>query len=93
MPYILKADRDKYDESIAALSLNLQDAGDKCGDITYVLYRLVADVFDTNPCYQTIAEIRAALVGTLSEFDRRYAFPYEDKKIRLNGDVVLRRNK
>jgi hypothetical protein len=29
------------------------------------------------------------LAGVLSEFDRRYAFPYEDEKIRENGDVTV----
>jgi hypothetical protein len=29
------------------------------------------------------------LIGTLAEFDRRIAAPYEDKKIKENGDVDL----
>lgn len=90
MPYIKQGKRQNYDALINELSYMLKVYGDNtCGDVTYVLYKLVAQVFEDYPCYQRIAEVRAALIGTLSEFDRRYAFPYEDQKIKENGDVEI----
>jgi hypothetical protein len=37
--------------------------------------------------YQTINDILGALEGTKLEFYRRIAAPYEDQKIKENGDV------
>jgi len=37
--------------------------------------------------YQTINDIRGAVEGAKLEFERRVAFPYEDTKIKENGDV------
>ena len=87
MPYIKKKDRKLYDEKLDGLcsALEAQDYID--GHITYVLFKIMARWFFHNPAYKTIASIRGCLVGTLSELDRRYFFPYEDKKIRKNGDV------
>jgi len=37
--------------------------------------------------YQTINDIRGALSGAQAEFERRVAYPYEDAKKEINGDV------
>lgn len=37
--------------------------------------------------YQTINDIMGAFEGAKAEFYRRIASPYEDKKIKENGDV------
>ena len=89
MPYIKQEDRDEYDEFLNAHIEDLEEHDYPVGDVTYSVYKIVGRWFKNKPKYQTIAEIRGMLAGVLSEFDRRLAFPYEDKKIEENGDVDL----
>ena len=59
------------------------------GDLTFLFYKIALEYTATKGLkFQTIADVRAALASTLSEFDRRVGFPYEDKKIAENGDVL-----
>ena len=88
MPYIEKDDKWPYNQSLTHLISDLAEQGWKVGDVTYVVYCIVQHWFCDKPSYQVIAEVRGMLAGVLSEFDRRYAFDYEDKKIRDNGDVL-----
>jgi len=45
------------------------------------------DYYNQGPSYQTINDIIGALEGAKMEFYRRVVVPYEDKKIKDNGDV------
>jgi hypothetical protein len=89
MPYIKQEDRDGYDEFLNAHIEDLEENGFPAGDVTYSVYKIVTQWFKNKPKYQTICEIRGMLAGVLSEFDRRFAFHYEDGKIVENGDVSL----
>ncbi len=89
MPYIKQEDRDNYEAFLIAHIQDLEEEGFPVGDVTYSVYKIVGHWFLSNPGYAAIADIRGMLAGVLSEFDRRLAFPYEDKKIRENGDVDL----
>jgi hypothetical protein len=89
MPYIFQDDRQQYDADLDALDEGLDEYGYVSGHVTYVLYKLMARWFEKQPSYSTICKIRGCLIGTLAEFDRRIAAPYEDKKIKENGDVDL----
>jgi hypothetical protein len=89
MPYITQDDRTTYDESLDMLTADIEEAGHVSGHVTYILYMIVARWFKLEPSYNTICKIRGCLIGTLAEFDRRIAAPYEDKKIGENGDVDL----
>jgi hypothetical protein len=89
MPYIKKEDRENYDERLDDLCFALEEHGYPEGAVTYVLYMIVARWFKNQPGYTAISKIRGCLMGTLSEFDRRYAFEYEKDKINENGDVDL----
>lgn len=88
MPYINKDDRWPYNQSLTHIISDLAEQGWKVGDVTYVVYCIVQHWFCDKPGYQVIAEIEGMLGKVRSEFDRRYAFSYEDKKIRDNGDVL-----
>jgi hypothetical protein len=88
MPYIKQEDRDTYEAWLAALIEDLTEVDFPPGDVTYLMYRIVGHWFLHKPSYQSIDEVRGALVGVLSEFDRKFAFPYEDKKIKENGDIA-----
>lgn len=89
MPYITQDDRKLYEPELGVLNGSLEEQGHTSGHVTYILYLIVARWFKLEPSYNTIAKIRGCLIGTLAEFDRRIAAPYEDKKIRENGDVDL----
>ena len=89
MPYIKKDEKVDYNEDLKHLIADLAVQGWKVGDITYAMYVVVQHWFCDKPGYQAIAEIRGMLAGVLSEFDRQYAFPYEDRKKRENGDVMV----
>jgi hypothetical protein len=89
MPYITQDERPQYDVDLDTLDYGLDEYGYKSGHVTYVLYMIVARWFKRQPSYSTICKIRGCLIGTLAEFDRRIAAPYEDKKIKENGDVSL----
>ena len=89
MPYIAQDDRKGYDMELNTLNDTIEEQGHVSGHVTYILYMIVARWFQLEPSYNTIAKIRGCLIGTLAEFDRRIAAPYEDKKIKENGDVNL----
>jgi hypothetical protein len=90
MPYITQDDRQQYDADLDAIDEGLDEYGYISGHVTYVLYKIMARWFKKQPSYSTICKIRGCLIGTLAEFDRRIAAPYEDKKIKENGDVDLK---
>lgn len=60
----------------------------KAGDLAYVLSRMVDQyVAEKGLDYQTISDIQGALETTKQEFYRRFAAPYEDRKLEANGEV------
>ena len=89
MPYIERIRRPHYDQWLEELIEELAHRDFNPGDVTYVVYRIVLEWFNHARKYSTICSIRGMLTGVLSEFDRREAFFYEDKKIVENGDVKL----
>lgn len=89
MPYITLVEREVLDDEVDKLCVVLEEQGYNEGQVTYVLYKIVARWFKHIPKYKSIARIRGVLTGTMTEFDRRIAAPYEDEKIEDNGDVDL----
>jgi hypothetical protein len=81
MPYITQASRE----------LVLQhDKPRTPGELNFVLSLLVWEYFKHNgKNYQAINDVVGALEGAKLEFYRRVAAPYEDSKIKENGDVYL----
>ncbi len=58
------------------------------GELNYLITMLCKEYWDAHgPAYQTINDIVGALEGAKLEFYRRIAVPYEDTKIKQNGDV------
>ena len=87
MPYILQEDRDAYLIPLSAITNRLKDRDFPAGDLVYIFYFLAKETFRFYPRFDSINKIRGALSSALTEFDRRIAAPYEDKKIEENGDV------
>ena len=57
------------------------------GELNYQITEIIKDYATKNPGYQGINDILGALEGAKLEFYRRVAAPYEDTKIKENGDV------
>jgi hypothetical protein len=78
MPYIDPKDRD----------VNAAHYPHNAGELNYAITLLIRDYFRSNGGrYQQINDIIGALEGAKAEFYRRVVAPYEDIKIRENGDV------
>ena len=89
MPYIDKDTRSLFDNKIDMLLNTLCD-DDKFnpGELNYIIYRLLRGIVKRKGIRY---ELLNALAGVLEccgiEFQRRVVAPYEDKKIKENGDV------
>ena len=58
------------------------------GELNYMLTGACQDYFRNNGAnYQAINDVIGALEGCKLELYRRLAAPYEDEKIKANGDV------
>ena len=78
MPYI-KKDRRQTAESGGMKT---------CGELNYYITDLIClYMYEKGLSYQSINDVIGALEGAKTEFYRRVAEPYEDKKIEENGDV------
>ena len=78
MPYITE------DQQFNASAFGPKNAG----ELNYAFTMLIQQYIGpggTN--YQSINDVMGALEGAKLEFYRRIAAPYEDKKIKENGDV------
>lgn len=91
MPYIKEDKREKLDSCIDNLIKCLDPEKDLIidnilGDINYTFSRILGGLMGT-PSYNKIAMITGVLENIKQEFYRRVAQPYEDLKIRQNGDI------
>ncbi len=87
MPYITPERRALYDDAIAALSASITGESPD-GDLNYIITSLLDDwLFKRGLSYAAIADVVKVLETAKLEFYRRVAAPYEDEKIRANGDV------
>jgi len=87
MPYIKKEDREFYDEIINELAeiiskrnVELQD-----GDMNYIITSLIKKIYPVK--YKDINRAVGMMECVKQEYYHRVAGPYEDTKIKENGDV------
>lgn len=80
MPYIEKADR-------AALRPDSDIFADDPGALNFQITCLIDNYLAGSMNYRGINDVLGALEGAKLELYRRIAAPYEDTKIRDNGDV------
>ena len=58
------------------------------GELNYIITKICLKYLEDNGLrYQTINDIMGSLEGAKAEFYRRVVAPYEDEKIKENGDV------
>lgn len=80
MPYIAQSHR--------AHLINEPHDVRSTGELNYMITCVIAEFLRRNgTSYATINNIMGALEGAKLEFYRRIAAPYEDQKIKENGDV------
>ena len=85
MPYIKKELRDAFKMiHQSGLEPNIDSSGELNYELTQVCLRYLKQ---HGTCYATMNDIMGAVEGCKSELYRRIIAPYEDSKIKLNGDV------
>ena len=99
MPYITKERREKFDFSVEATSdairnLLPEDLGELCstsGELNYLITTILLGYLNKHGKRYTIMnEIIGVLESAKLEFYRRSMAPYEEKKVKANGDVICR---
>ena len=90
MPYINGWDRAKFASVLAALGDVVKAEGLSNGELNYLMTSLGLIYLDRHGrSYDTISGVVKALECAKLEFYRRVAVPYEDTKIKVNGDVYV----
>jgi predicted transcriptional regulator len=82
MPYIKKENRYKFE-----VIFNLIDDDIKAGELNYIITKIINKMLKNNMNYARCNEIIGALECCKLELYRRKIAPYEDKKMKENGDV------
>lgn len=90
MPYIEKKSRKEIDNAINKLIDSIVDSTDlkndkKAGLLNYTFSKIINGILIKN--YKNINEMIGMLECCKLELYRRVAAPYEDAKIKANGDV------
>ena len=91
MPYIKQDQRAKYNSLIDLITNKLliskrMQSGP--GELNYVISSIVWKLFDDDPNYAKGNELMGVLEAAKLEFYRRKLAPYEDQKIKENGDIT-----
>ena len=60
---------------------------ENCGELNYLITKTIISYWEEHKNYQGINDIVGALTCAKDEFYRRVAVPYENEKIKTNGDV------
>ena len=84
MPYIKPEERGQFDHLLHTLARRIAD---NPGHLNYCLTRLVNEMWQTRESYKTIALVTGVLDNVRTEFYRRVAVEYEEKKRIDHGDV------
>ena len=87
MPYINPDDRRHYDDAINLLCTRLDQRGWVVGDLNYVFTKILKRGV-LNPSYATLNALMGVVECVKQEFYRRDVVPYEEKKIKANGDIL-----
>jgi len=88
MPYIKREERRRLDPEIDALIAKLKEAAPEQldGQLNYVISRLLITLYP--PRYFNFNRAMGVLASVMHEFYRRFVAPYEDQKIKENGDII-----
>jgi hypothetical protein len=84
MPYIKQEYRPELNDKINDLTMVIINPGELC----YVIYKILNDLTKENKCFETMSSLISEVECAKLEFYRRIVSPYEDEKIKENGDVI-----
>jgi len=92
MPYIKQDRREVFDVQIGVLVDKLTNYGSNTepasGEVNYVISKLLVEILRKRGTSYGLANLlHGALVCAQLEFYRRWVAPYEDRKIKENGDI------
>ena len=90
MPYLEQEDKKKFDPHFAGALTYLQklDIKDFVGHLNYMVFKTVKFWIKRNgKKYFIFAAVIGTMICCVLEIYRRLVAPYEDKKIKENGDV------
>jgi hypothetical protein len=91
MPYIKEEDRNLIADTLDLEPSNFGMIANSSGELNYIITTIVEAYINQNPNhkmnYSRINDAIGALECCKLELYRRLAAPYEDKKIKENGDV------
>jgi ABC-type lipopolysaccharide export system ATPase subunit len=82
MPYIKQPNRITFDEPIR--QLNPKNAG----ELNYIISKLMLKYIGKDINYQKCNDVTGALECSKMEIYRRFVAPYEEIKIKENGDII-----
>jgi len=85
MPYIKIMDRRRLDPTIKKLADMVTKDG-RAGELNYIITNLLL-LTEGEGRYKDFNELMGVLESAKLEFYRRRVAPYEDKKIKKNGDI------
>jgi len=84
MPYITQGKRNRIDPYLEQINEIIYEKG----ELTYCLYKLCSLYLKTRRIsYETLSTTMSCLEDAKLEWHRKRMIPYEDKKIRENGDI------
>ncbi len=82
MPYIKKVSREYLDFYLVDISRGINSTG----DFTYCIFKLMK-ILSKEKNFAKLSSLIGGLECAKEEFYRRIVAPYEDEKIKENGDV------
>ncbi len=84
MPYITQDRRDVFDSALAQLAGKVQNEG----ELNYCIYKLSRlIILRIGESYSNLSMCSSAMEHAKLEWYRKVLGPYEDEKIRENGDI------
>ncbi|MFO7728791.1 MAG: hypothetical protein R6X11_10745 [Desulfonatronovibrio sp.] len=84
MPYIKQDRRSVFDGMLQELAENVQNEG----ELNYCIYKLSRLIIKrTGKSYANLSMCSSAMEHAKLEWYRKVLSPYEDEKIRENGDI------
>ena len=88
MPYIEKSDREKFESLLEELKIVVNSYGLSNGELNYLMTMLAESYINRHGrSYNTLSDVIKAFECAKLEFYRRRVAPYEDTKIKQNGDI------
>ncbi len=87
MPYIDQEARKHFDYYIDKLADLVEKRGSSVGELNYIISRIIWVLWGKKPSYTSGNNLIGVLECVKAEFYRRLLAPYEDTKIKDNGDL------